>query len=127
MFVNACDICQGTKIKSLKNRLYHLRIPVDYSLMECFPVHMTFMPNVFNGLKYLPVVTHEITNLILKMPIKARTVQVIAEVLIHRLICIFYLKTSDSTQRFSIYSNRHLVHSLSYQLTIVNNKAIQSR
>ena len=52
MFVKACDICQGTKIKSL-NRPYHPKILVDYSLMESSSVDIKFIPKGFDYFKYL--------------------------------------------------------------------------
>ena len=32
-FAKACNICQRTKIEALKNRSFHPKIPVDYSLV----------------------------------------------------------------------------------------------
>ena len=66
MFFKACDICQGTRIKSLKNRLYHVSIPVDYSPVECLSADIKFMMMGFDDYKYLLVTTYEITNFILQ-------------------------------------------------------------
>ena len=42
-----------TKIKSLKNRPYPLRIPMDYSPMKSLPVDIKFMAKGFDDLTYL--------------------------------------------------------------------------
>ena len=53
MFVKACDIFQGTKIKSLKNRMFYPRIPVEYFPMESLPFANNVMPNGCDDFKYL--------------------------------------------------------------------------
>ena len=55
MFVKASEECQRTKMKSLRNRPFYLRIPLDYSPMESFSVGRKFMSKGFNDLQYLLV------------------------------------------------------------------------
>ena len=56
MFAKECDICQGMQMKLLKNRPFHLRIPVYYSLMESLSVDIKLMLKDFADFKYLLVV-----------------------------------------------------------------------
>ena len=52
--------------------------------MGSLSVDITFLPKGFDEFKYLLFTTHEITNFVLAVLIKSRTVQVTAEGLIHR-------------------------------------------
>ena len=79
MFVKVCDIHQRTKVRSLKNIPFHLRIPTDFSPKESLSVGIKFMPKGFDDFKYPLFVTCDITNFILAIPIKARVAQVVAK------------------------------------------------
>ena len=77
--VIASDICQRTGIKSLKNRPYHPRILVDYSLVEVLSVDIKFILKGFDDFKYLLITTCEITNFVLAILNTFRTMQVITK------------------------------------------------
>ena len=52
MFVKACDICQGTKIKSIKIDISNSGY-LDYTLMESLTVGIKSMPKGSDDFKYL--------------------------------------------------------------------------
>ena len=70
IFVKACNMCQRTRNKLLKNRPFHPRIPIDYSIMEYLSLDIKFMPKGFNDFKYLLAATCRITNFVLAIQIK---------------------------------------------------------
>ena len=61
-FIKVCDLCQIMTIMSLKNRSYHPRVPVDYSLTEMPMVNIKLL-RVGQG----PAITGEAIQLILRM------------------------------------------------------------
>ena len=88
MCVNDCVICPRTRIKSLKNRPDLSIIFVDYSLMTILSVDINFMRKGFDYFIYFLDALYKIINFILVIPMKSRTVNIIAKVLIHRVLCI---------------------------------------
>ena len=87
MFVKAYIICQKERAKP--HRSCHPKIPINYSPMESLTVGIKLMPLRFDDFRHLLVVTFEITNFVLPVPIKTRAANIVAETLIHRAICIF--------------------------------------
>ena len=114
------DICQRTKLKSLKTSPYHQRIPVDYSPKESMSVDIIFMSKGLDNFKYLLVATCEITDFRLSMPVKSIAAHVTAEALICRALNTYFWpsKTPDSGQRFSIYWESYSILSVKHQLPI---------
>ena len=107
MFVKDYDICQRTRIKSLKHRPYHSRIPLDYSPMKDLLSAMKLMPKGFNDFKYPLVTTCEIVNFVLATPINSEQYNHCSN-LILRVICIF------GPPKHLTLDKDYLVHSTSH-------------
>ena len=89
-YIKACHICQkSARPKAHKNVPTHARIPIDYRPMERISCDIKYMPKGFDGFEFLLVVTCEMTNFTIAIPLKGRTAEVIAEALLHRVVAIF--------------------------------------
>ena len=62
-FMKVCDICQKAKIKSLKTRPFHARIPIDYSENESLSVDTKYIPKGFDYYKFLILVNVKLPTL----------------------------------------------------------------
>ena len=64
-YIEACNICQRTKIQLLISTPYHSRIHIDYSSMDILLADINFMLKGYDYFKYLLVATCEIINVVL--------------------------------------------------------------
>ena len=71
MLIKVCDICQGTKIKALKNKTTYPKI-LDYFLMESLSVSILCVPEGLDNFKYLLVATCKNNQFLLAIAIKAK-------------------------------------------------------
>ena len=88
-YIEACHTCLKTKPKYMKNRPIYGRIPVDYAPMQDLSIDIKKMPQAFGEYHLLLVITCDQTNFTIAVPLRDRTAQTIAEVLIYRVIYLF--------------------------------------
>ena len=109
-YIEACHTCLKTKLKYMKNQLVYSRIPVDYSPMQELSIDIKTMPQAFGGYHLLLVITCNQTNFTIAVPLTHRTVQMVAEALIYRVIYLF------SPPRQTICDEATEFHQLLYKL-----------
>ena len=79
------------------------------------------MPESLDGFKYLLVVTYEVITFKVTIPIKTTVAKGVDKVLNHAIICYILSK-----QRFNLYRKHNFIHKVSEQLSIKNNKPLES-
>ena len=87
-YIEACTLCQRTKVKNTKQRPYYGRIPTDYVPCENLAVDLKKMPLGIIYYQYLLIATCEKTNFVYAIPLQDQKTQTIADVLMHR---VFFL------------------------------------
>ena len=87
-YIEACTLCQRTKVKNTKQRPYYGRIPTDYVPCENLAVDLKKMPLGIVYYQYLLIATCEKTNFVYAIPLQDRQTQTIADALMHR---VFFL------------------------------------
>ena len=80
-YIEACHTCLKTKPKYMKNRPVYGRIPVDFAPMQDLSIDIKTMPQAFGGYHLLLVTV--------AVPLRDQTAQMVAEVLIYRVIYLF--------------------------------------
>ena len=90
--------------------------------MESLSVATKFLPEEFDSFQYLLVAKFEVTNFFLAIQIQSRTVQVITEALIHRIICLvgpskFLIVDKDS--KFTQENIQFILQAVNCQLKII--------
>ena len=88
-YIEACHTCLKTNLKYMKNQPVYGRIPVDYTPMQDLSIDIKTMPQAFRGYHLLLVITCDQTNFTITVPLRDRTAQTVAEVLIYRVIYLF--------------------------------------
>ena len=91
--------------------------------MERLSADIKYMPQGFDNFKFLLVVTCELTNFTLAIPLKQRTAQVVAEALLHRLICIFGLPRLlivDQDKGFTAQVIQYMLAAIDCKLKIIS-------
>ena len=84
--------------------------------LETVPVVINLMPEKFDDFKYVLLGTCEITNIMFPITIRSRAPQVIVEVFIQRIICIFgppKLSMVDKDSTFTGEINQLILYSIS--------------
>ena len=87
-YVEACIICQRTKVKNTKQRPYYGRIPTEYIPCKNLAVDLKKMPMGIVYYEYLLIATCKKTNFMYAIPLQNRKMQTITDVLLHR---VFFL------------------------------------
>ena len=87
-YIEACHTCLRIKPKQNRNKPYYGYIPKDYVPLKHLAVDIKYMPEGFDGFKYIVLATCEQTNFVFAIPIKERTARVISDALIHRIFTI---------------------------------------
>ena len=87
-YIEACHMCQKTKHASKKKVPHYGYIPKDYIPLEHLAVDIKYMPQGFDGFKFIILVTCEQTNFVFAIPSKERTARAVADALIHRVFTI---------------------------------------
>ena len=82
-YIEACTLCQRTKVKNTKQRPYYSRIPTDYVPCENLVVDLKKMPLGIVYYQFLLIATCEKTNFIYAIPLQDRQTQTIADALMH--------------------------------------------
>ena len=75
--------CLRVKPKQNRNRPYYGYIPKDYVPLEHLAVDIKYMPEGFDGFKYIILATCEQTNFVFAIPTKERTARAVSDALIH--------------------------------------------
>ena len=88
-YIEACHTCLKTKLKYMKNQPVYGTMPVDYAPMQDLSIDIKTMPQAFGGYHLLLVITCGQTNFTIAVPLRDRTVQMVAEALIYRVIYLF--------------------------------------
>ena len=84
-FVEACTLCQRTKVKNTKQRPYYGCIPTEYIPCKNLAVDLKKMPMGIVCYEYLLIATCEQTNFVYAIPLQNRKMQTIADVLLHHV------------------------------------------
>ena len=87
-YIEACHMCQKTKHASKKKVPHYGYIPKDYIPLEHLAVDIKYMPQGFDGFKFIILVTCEQTNFVFAIPSKECTARAVADALIHRVFTI---------------------------------------
>ena len=82
-YIEACTLCQRTKVKNTKQRPYYGHILTDYIPCENLAVDLKKMPLEIVYYKYLLIATCEKTNFVYSIPLQNRKTQTIADTLLH--------------------------------------------
>ena len=88
-YIEACHTCLKTKPKYMKNRPVYGKIPLYYAPMQDLLVDIKTMQQAFGGYHLLLVITCDQSNFKIAVPLRDRTVQMVAEALIYRVIYLF--------------------------------------
>ena len=76
------------KPKQNRNKPYSSYIPKDYVPLEHLAVDIKYMPEGFDGFKFIVLATCEQTNLLFAIPTKERMGRAVSDTLIHRIFTI---------------------------------------
>ena len=87
-YIEACTLCQRTKVKNTKQRPYYSRIPTNYIPCKNLAVDLKKMPSRILYYEYLLIATCEKTNFIYAIPLQNRKMQTISDALPHQ---VFFL------------------------------------
>ena len=82
-YLEACTLCQRTKVKNTKQRPYYGHILTDYIQCENLAVDLKKMLMGIVYYEYLLLATCEKTNFIYAIPLQNRKTQTIADALLH--------------------------------------------
>ena len=88
-YIEACHMCLKTKPKYMKNGPVYGRVPVDYAPMQDLSIDIKTMPWAFGGYHLLLVITCDLTNFTIAVPLRDRTAQTVVEALIYKVIYLF--------------------------------------
>ena len=87
-FIETCYICQRSKPTSRKNRPKYGYMLKDYIPLEHLAVDIKYMPEGFDGFRFLVMVTCEQTNFVFAIPTKERMTRAVSDALIHHVFAI---------------------------------------
>ena len=83
-----CHLCQRCKPKQKQGTPHDGYIPKDYTPLEHLAVDIKYMPDGFDGFRFLIMVTCKQTNFVYAIPSKDRTARAILDALIHRVFAV---------------------------------------
>ena len=87
-YIEVCHTCLRIKPKQNCNKPYYGYIPKDYVPLEHLAVDIKYMPEGFDGFKYIILATCEQTNFVFAIPTKEKTARAVSDTLIHRIFTI---------------------------------------
>ena len=87
-YIEACTLCQRTKVKNTKQRPYYGHIPTDYIPCENLAVDLKKMPLGIVYYEYLLIAICKKTKFVYAIPLQNRKMQTITDALLHR---VFFL------------------------------------
>ena len=82
-YIEACTLCQQTKPKNTKQRLYYGRIPIEYIPCENLAVDLKKMLMGILYYEFLLIATCKKTNFVHAIPMQNRQTQTVADALLH--------------------------------------------
>ena len=122
-YIEACTLCQRTKVKNTKQRPYYGRIPTDYIPCENLAVDLKKMPLGIVYYEYLLIATCKKTNFVYAIPLQNRKTQTIADALLHRVFFLTGPPTKLSIDQDSALTSqviKELVTSLECTMQIIS-------
>ena len=87
-FIQACHLCQWSKSHQKQRTPHYGYVPKDYTPLEHLAVDIKYMPDGFDGFRFLIMVTCEQTNFVFAIPSKDRMARAISDALIHRVFAV---------------------------------------
>ena len=121
--IEACHTCLKTKPKYKKNRPVYGRVPIDYASMQDHSIDIKHMPITFGGYQYLLVITCDQTNFTVVTPLRSRDAQLVAEVLIYRVMYLFGPPRQiicDEAAEFTSHVVQAILHMLNCKLKVIS-------
>ena len=122
-YIEACTLCQRTKVKNTKQRPYYGCIPTDYIPCENLAVDLKKMPMGIVYYEYLLIATCKKTNFIYAIPLQNRKTQTIADALLHRVFFLTGPPTKlsiDQDSALMLQVIKELLTSLECTMQIIN-------
>ena len=122
-YIEACALCQQTKPKNTKQRLYYGRIPVEYIPCENLAVDLKKMPMGILYYEFLLIATCKKTNFVHAIPMQNRQTQTVADALLHRVCCLTGPPTKLSIDQDSALTSqviKELLTSLECTMQIIS-------
>ena len=122
-YIEACHTCLKTKLKYMKNLPVYSRILVDYAPMQDLSIDIKTMPQAFGGYHLLLVITCDQTNFTIAVMLRDGTAQMVAEVLIYRVIYLFGLPRQiicDEATEFSSAIIQAILCMLNCRLKVIS-------
>ena len=122
-YIEACTLCQRTKVKNTKQRPYYGRIPTDYVPCENLAVDLKKMPLGIIYYQYLLIATCEKTNFVYAIPLQDQKTQTIADALMHRVFFLTGPPTKLSIDQDSVLTSqviKELLTSLECTMQIIS-------
>ena len=116
-------LCQRTKPKNTKQRLYYGRIPVEYIPWENLAVDLKKMPMGILYYTFLLIATCEKTNFVHAIPMQIRKTQTVADALLHWVCCLTGPPTKLSIDQDSALTSeviKELLTSLECTMQIIS-------
>ena len=107
----------------MKNRPLYGRIPVDYAPMQDLSIDIKTMPHAFGGYHLLLVITCDLTNFTIAVPLRDQTAQMVVETLIYRVIYLFDLPRQilcDEATEFSSAIIQAILCMLNCRLKVIS-------
>ena len=90
-YIEVCHTCLKTKPKYIKNRPVYDKIPVDYAPTQDLSIDIKMMPQAFGSYHFLLIITCDLTNFTISVPLIDRQTLRVAKALIYRVIYLFGL------------------------------------
>ena len=122
-YIEACTLCQRTKVKNTKQRPYYGRILTDYIPCENLAVNLKKMPLGIVYYEYLLIATCEKMNFIYAIPLQNRKTQTIVDALLHQVFFLTGLPTKLSIDQDSALTSqviKELLTSLECTMQIIS-------
>ena len=122
-YIEVCTLCQRTKPKNTKQRLYYGHIPVEYIPCENLAVDLKKMPMGILYYEFLLIATCKKTNFVHTIPMQNRQTETVANALLHRVCCLTGPPTKLSIDQDSALTSqviKELLTSLECTMQIIS-------
>ena len=104
----------------MKNQPVYGRIPVDYAPMQDLSIDIKTMPQAFGGYNLLLVITCDQTNLMIAVPLRDQTAQMVAEAL--RIGLYIYLDHQNKLFVMKLLNFYQILYKLYFVCLIAGSK-----
>ena len=122
-YIEACALCQRTKLKNTKQRPYYSRIPIDYIPCKNLAVNLKKMQMGILYYEFLLIATCEKTNFVHAIPLQNQQTETIANALLHRVSCLTGPPTKVSIDQDSALTSqviKEMLTSLECMIQIIS-------